>query len=352
LPRILALALAALALVLAACGDDSGDGAAATGTGTTATTAPRPSGGELTIYSGRNEELVGPLIERFERETGTDAEVRYGDSAELAATLLEEGDRSPADVFFSQDAGALGALQNEGRLTELDRALVRKVRARFRSAKDDWVGTSARARIVAYDKRELQPADMPRSVLGFTDSEWKGKLGWAPTNASFQAFVTALRVTRGEDAARRWLEGIKDNDVQSYENNIAVRDAIANGEIQAGFINHYYVAEAVAEQGADYPVGIYQPPNGDIGSLVNVAGAGVLKSTKRPKQAEAFVRFLLGREAQEYFAEETKEYPIADGVKPPTGLTPLDDIEQPKVDLARLADLQGTVRLLQDTGVL
>ena len=196
------------------------------------------------------------------------------------------------------------------------------------------------------------PPELPRSVLDLTDPEWKGKIGWAPTNASFQAFVTALRVTRGEDVARDWLEGIQDNDVQSFESNIPVRDAIANGEIEVGLINHYYVAEAVAQEGRDYPVGIFQPPDGDIGSLVNVAGIGILKSSDRKPAAERFVRFLLSAQAQRFFAATTKEYPIAAGVKADPSLTPLQDIDQPDVDLARLDDLQGTVELLQETGAL
>jgi iron(III) transport system substrate-binding protein len=336
--RLLVLALVAAALVLVACGDDDGGGGA--------------SDDELVVYSGRNGGLIGPLIDRYEAASGVDLKVRFGDSAELAATLLEEGENSPADVFFSQDAGALGALQNEDLLAELPAGVIDAVPAPFRSIRKDWVGTSARARIIAYDKRELRPADLPRSILQFTDPKWKGKLGWAPTNASFQAFVTALRVTRGEDVAREWLEGIQANDVQSYESNIPVRDAIASGEIEVGFINHYYVAEAVAEEGEDYPVGIFQPPGGDIGSLVNVAGVGILRSSERRPSAERFVRFLLSAEAQRFFADETKEYPIAAGVKADRSLTPLDEIDQPDVDLARLDDLQGTVELLQETGAL
>ena len=344
MPRILLAALAALALLLAACGEDSddGDGARAGGAG----------GERLTIYSGRNEQLVGQLIERFERETGVATEVRYGESAELAATLLEEGSKSPADVFFSQDAGALGALQKEDRLAPLDPALLRQVPARFRSSQGDWIGASARARVIAYDKRELKASELPRSVLDFTGSEWKGRIAWAPTNASFQAFVTALRVDRGDDVARRWLEGIQANDVERYENNIAIRDAIANGEIETGFINHYYVAEAIAKEGTDYPVGIYQPPGGDIGSLVNVAGAGIMKSTGHPAAAKRFVEFLFTRVAQEYFADKTKEYPIVAGVQAEPALIPLKDIQQPDIDLSGIDDLKGTVKLLQDTGAL
>lgn len=308
--------------------------------------------GELTIYSGRDKDLVGHLLDRYAKEKGVDIKVRYGGTPELAATINEEGDASPADVFFSQDAGALGLLQEEGRLARLPRDVLAAVDERFRSPKGDWVGVSGRARVIAYNRGELKQSDLPRSVLGLTARRWKGKVGWAPTNASFQSFVTALRKSVGEGRAERWLRGMRDNDVQVYENNVAIRDAVAKDEIQVGLINHYYVAEARAEQGPDYPVAVYEPPGGDPGALVNAAGAAVLRSSDASEEAERFVRFLLSKEAQAYFAHETKEYPLAAGVKPEHGLIPLRQIQQPHVDLSDLADLQGTVDLLEKTGVL
>lgn len=336
MPRILLLLLAVplLAFAVSACGDDG------------------PSEDALVVYSGRNEDLVGPLVERFEQETGIETEVKYADSPELAATIIEEGDASPADAFFSQDAGALGALQSESLLGKLPAATLDKVPEAFRSAQGDWVGTSARARVIAYDKRELQPDDLPASVLDLTDEEWKGRIAWAPTNASFQSFVTAMRAELGEEETKAWLEAMLANDVQPYENNIAIRDAIAKGEIDAGLLNHYYVAEAIAEEGEDYPVGIYEPGDGDIGALVNVAGAGILASANQQEKAQRFVDFLLTDASQEYFADELKEYPVVPGVEADPSLQPLDEIEQPDIDLNQLDDLQGTVELLQQTGVL
>jgi iron(III) transport system substrate-binding protein len=308
--------------------------------------------GQLTVYSGREQDLVGPLLDRYAKEQGVDIRVRYGGTPELAATITEEGDASPADVFFSQDAGALGALQDAGRLTKLPQDLLGAVDERFRSPKGDWVGVSGRARVVAYNREELKESELPRSVLGLTAGRWKGKVGWAPTNASFQSFVTAMRKSAGEERAEAWLRGMRENDVQVYENNVAIRDAVAKGEIEVGLINHYYVAEARAEEGSDYPVGIYEPPGGDPGALVNAAGAAVLASSDASEEARRFVRFLLSEEAQRYFADETKEYPLAAGVRPARGLVPLSQIEQPDVDLSDLADLQGTVDLLEKTGVL
>jgi iron(III) transport system substrate-binding protein len=327
------LALLAAALGIAACGgDDEGD--------------------SLVVYSGRNEELVGELLARYQKDTGAKLEIRYGDSSDLAATLLEEGDNSPADVFLSQDAGALGAVEGEDLLAPLPRETLAKVESRFRSEQGRWVGLTGRSRVIAYDKRELKPRDLPQSVFDVPEEEWKGRVGWAPTNPSFESFVTAMRKLEGEDRARQWLEDMVANDTKPYPNNIAVRDAIANGEIDIGLINHYYVAEAVAEEGEDYPVGVFFPPNGDVGSLVNVSGAAILETTERQDEARRFIDYLLSRAGQEYFAEVTKEYPLAAGVRPDPALAPFDEIQTPQIDLADLAGLQETVKLLQETEAL
>lgn len=278
--------------------------------------------------------------------------MRYGDSAELAATLLEEGSNTPADVFFSQDAGALGALAKEGRLAPLPAALLDQVDARWRSPTGRWVGTSGRARVVAYDRRQVGADELPDRIEGFTDPRWRGRIGWAPTNASFQSFVTALRRLEGERAAERWLRGIVDNRPQRYENNIAVRDAIARGEIDVGFINHYYVAQAIAEEGAGYPVRSHHTRAGDAGSLVNVAGAGILRGADHVAAAREFVAFLLSRPAQEFFARETKEYPLAAGVRADPALTPLARIRSPRIDLSDLDDLEGSEKAIERSGAL
>ena len=318
---------ALLALPIAACGsDDSG-------------------GDALTIYSGREEELVAPVYEDFDGEV----EVRYGDSAPLAATIIEEGDNSPADLFFSQDGGALGALAAEGLLEPLPAEILKQVPSAFRASDDTWVGITGRARIIAYGP-DVDQADLPDSPLELTAPEWKGRVGWAPTNASLQAYVTALRVSEGEGVAREWLEGMAENAVP-YEKNSTVRDAIAAGEIDVGLVNHYYVAQAAAEEGPDYPVEIYYPPEG-LGSLINVAGIGVLASSENKEQALAFIEYLLSDETQTFFVEESKEYPLVKGIKADPGLKPLESIPAPEIDLASIADLEATLDLMRETGAL
>lgn len=314
--------------------------------------SPDLTGATLTVYSGRSESLVGPLLERFEQATGATLEVRYGESAELAALLLEEGDRSPADVFFAQDAGALGAIGGAGLLTPLPQATLDRVPAAFRDPAGSWVGLSGRARVLAWSTERLTEADLPASVTGLTDPAWKGRVGWVPTNASFQAFVTALRVLAGEDRARAWLEGMLANEPVVFEGNAQAVEGVAAGEVDVALVNHYYLMRLLVENGVDYPVANHFFPAGDPGALVNVAGAGVLAASDTPETATALIDWLLGADAQSFIAAETFEYPLIADVAADPRLPAIEAIGSPLVDLGRLADLQGTVALLQEVGAL
>ena len=335
---VLSLLGVAAGPLLAGCGSSSEPGS-----------GDEPDTPGITVYSGRIPPLIGPVIDMYEAKVDRNVEVRFGDSGTLAATLVEEGENSPADVFFSQDAGSLGAVDAEGLLEELPRDVLDRVPARFRAGDGDWVGVSARARVIAYGE-DVKRAELPDSPLELTDPKWRGRVGWAPTNASLQGYVTALRAIEGEVTARDWLEGMVANDTQVYESNTPIRDAIAAGEIDVGLINHYYVAQAKAED-PDYPVDVHFPPD-DLGSLVNVTGAGVLASSDEPADALDFVRFLLTKPAQRYFAESSQEYPLIAGVEPDRSLVPLSRIPGPEIDLGHLSDLQGTIRLMQETGAL
>jgi iron(III) transport system substrate-binding protein len=338
--RLALPALAACALLaLAACG--GGEGAAG-----------GADEGTLTVYSGREEEIVAPLFEQFEQETGIEVEVRYGDSAELAATLAEEGDSSPADVFFAQDAGALGAVGGESLLAPLSSGALERVDPAFRDPDGRWVGTSGRVRVVAYNTDAVAEDELPGSILGFTDPIWKGRIGLPPTNASFQAFVSAMRLALGDEETRAWLEGIAANEPKFYERNSQVLEAIAAGEIDVGFVNHYYLALLKAEQ-PEAPVENHYLEAGDPGALVNVAGVGILESAENPEAAARFVDFLLSDAGQRFYATaaEEAEYPLVDGIPPKEGLPPLDTLQGPDVELGALgAELEATLELLNEVG--
>lgn len=313
------------------------------------------SGGndELVVYVGRNENLVRPLLDRFARETGTDIRVRYNDTAELLPTILEEGANTRADVFLSQDAGALGELAGKGLLRPLPAEVLDQVEPRFRDEDGRWVGVTGRARVIAYNTERLKPPDLPSSVLEVTEPRWKDKVGFPPTNASFVAFVTALREMVGDERTRSFLEGLKANGAKRYDNNVVTLDAVASGEVELGLVNHYYLYNEFKER-PDAPVANHYPGQeaGGEGTFVNVSGVAVLANTDEPAAAERFVRFLLSEDAQRYFRDETAEYPLREGVDPITELPSLAELETIDVPLAALGrDLEGTVEMLKDVGL-
>ena len=309
--------------------------------------------GDFTLYSGRNETLVGPLVEKYAEETGIAVDTRYGGTGELAATILEEGQDTPASLFFSQDAGALGLLADEGRFATLPSELFDRVEERFRDPEGRWVGVTGRARVLAYNVDTVAEDDLPASARDLIDPAWSGRVGWAPENASFQAFITAFRLIDGEDAVRSWLEAMIANGAVNFgDSNISVVQAIANGEIDAGLVNHYYVYAVGREAGEDFPVANHFFAAGDPGSLINVAGIGLIEGADDADAALAFADYLLSDEAQEYFATETFEYPLIEGVAPPEGLVPLNEIGHPDIQLGDLADLRGTLELLSEVGLV
>jgi iron(III) transport system substrate-binding protein len=310
--------------------------------------------GVLTVYSGREEELVAPLFERFEEESGVDVQVRYGDSAELAATIAEEGDNSPADVFFAQDPGSLGAVADEGLLETLPPDVLERVGERWRDGEGRWVGTSGRSRVIVYNTDALAEEEVPDSVFDLTDPEWKGRIGIAPTNASFQAFVSAMRLDVGDEETREWLEGLQANDPKVYEKNTPIVEAAAAGEIDLGLVNHYYLY-LVQEEQPDAPIANHFLAEGDPGALVSVAGAAVLDSSDEREAAEDFVAYLLSDDGQHFYVDEAEEaeYPLVDGIAPKDGLPPIDSLQGPNVDLGALGDeLPSTLELLRETGYL
>lgn len=311
---------------------------------------------DLVIYSGRNEKLVGPVIDAFEKESGLTVEVRYGDTAELAAQLLEEGDGTPADVFLSQDAGALGRLSEEGLLADLPAEDLERVDPRFASAAGDWVGVTGRVRVLGYDPEQVTAEELPDDVLELGGPEWGERVAIAPTNASFQAFVTAMRVELGEDVAKQFLEDLIANGVQKYENNLAILDALEAGEVAVGLINHYYLHERKNELGEEnVRTELKFLPPGTVGALINVAGVGVLESADQGDDGPAaqLVDHLLSDEVQAEFVDATGEYPLVAGVPGPDDVPSLTELDGgAQMDLGELDSLDETVALLTEVGLI
>jgi iron(III) transport system substrate-binding protein len=326
----LLLPLVVAAPLLAACGDED----------------------KLTIYSGRTENLIGPLLERFADETGLDIAVRYGDSAELALLIDEEGDRTPADVFISQSPGALGFLAGRDRLAPVSEDIQGAVDARFEDPEGAWVGLSGRVRVLVWNTELVDEADLPASVFDLTDPAFRGRVGIAPENGSFQDFVSAMRADVGDEETLAWLEGMEANDSPTYGNNNAIVEAVARGEVEMGLVNHYYNERRLAED-PDSPTANHLFADGDLGSLILSTGVGMVAGTNRADDVERFIEFLLSEEAQTYFSEETFEYPLAAGVEPAVqNLPPLESIAAPPVDLRSLGGgLADTRRLIERSGL-
>jgi len=304
--------------------------------------------GPLVVYSGRSEELVEPLIEQFETESGIEVEIRYGESSELAATLLAEGEETEADVFFAQDPASLGAAA--GLMASLPEETLELVDARFRDRDGSWIGTSGRVRVVVHNTDTDLP--LPQTIDEAVDPAWAGQMGVAPTNGSFLAFVSAMILERGEDGTRAWLEALAANDPVEFDGNAPIVEATDTGELGGGLVNHYYLLRLRAE-GQGNNAENHFIPAGDVGSLVMPAGVGIMTNTDSPEAAQEFVDFLLAEEAQTFFATETFEFPLIDGVPQPDGVPPLSEIAAPDIDLSELAAvLDLATRLVAEAGLV
>ncbi len=334
IPALVAVALA-LALVAGACGGGSSDSKT------------------LTLYSGRAEVQIQPVIDMFTEETGIKVNVRYGATPELAAQISEEGSNSPADIFFAQDASALGAVDSRGLFAPLPADVLAQVEPRYRADDGDWIGATGRARVIVANSKNVPDAEVPTDVFSVNDPKWKGRVGIAPTNGSFLAFLTAMRVQVGDDRTRQFIQGLKDNGAKIYNDNALILKAVNDGEIDLGLINHYYWYQLANEIGEDKMVARnHFTVNGDPGALINVAGVGVLKSAEHQAEAAEFVSYLLGEHAQRFFAEENFEFPLASGVLALPSLPKLADIQSPDIDLSDLSDLDKTLDMLQEAGLL
>jgi iron(III) transport system substrate-binding protein len=309
--------------------------------------------GELTLYSGRGEALVGELLEYIqELYPEFTVKPRYNSAADLVNQIQTEGQNSPADVFFSVNAGSLGALADAGRTAKLPDEVLSMVPEHFRDPDGQWVGTSGRARSIPYNTDQFSASDVPEDIFAFPDAErFRDDIGWAPSYSSFQAFVTAMRVLNGEEETRQWLEGMMDLGVRTFNDEFLVSQAVADGEIGAGFANHYYTLRVQAGR-EDPPIALAFTKN-DAGAIFNVAGAEVLDTAGDRSLASNFVRHLLSAEAQDYFARTTFEYPLVPEIDPVGRLPSIDELNPPEgLDLTQLSDLEGTVQLLREVGAL
>lgn len=312
---------------------------------------PAPAEQALVLYCGRTQSLIDPILSRFTAETGIQVKVRAGSSATLAALLVEEGAKSRADLFWSQDGGALAQVEAAGLFAELPKTLSAGLSGSFQNLSAHWVPTSGRARVLAY--RSDRVPSPPQSLLDLSAPAYRGRVGWAPSNASFQAALTALRASKGEAAAEAWLRAMIANETKVYRKNSPIITALAAGEIDLGLPNHYYLLQAQA-QGRAKQVRQRFFAEGDIGNLINVAGIGRLKASAKGEAADRLIAFMVAAEAQRFFAEETHEYSVIGAVASPRGLPTggsLKTLRAP-IEIGKLQDLEGSLALLRKVGLL
>ena len=330
--RALASLVVLIPLGVAACGGDEG--------------------AKLTVYSGRSEELIAPVVDRFIEETGIEVEVLYSDSGDLARQIEQEGDDSPADLFFSQAPGPLGFLDDLDAFAALPEPLLELVPEEYESASGDWIGISGRVRVLVYDPEDTPESSLPASVLDLASPDFTGRIGVAPTNASFQDFISYLRIAIGDDKALQFLNGLAENGARTYPNNLTIVEAVGRGEIDVGLVNNYYNMELRAQDSSLTTENHYFPA-GDPGSLVLVSGAAVLKTADHVDEAQRFIEFMLTQSSQEYFAQETFEFPLIEGVDPAGGQAPLADLASVSTDLTLLGQRLGsTISMIEGSGLI
>ena len=332
---------------------------------------------ELVIYSGRSQALVEPLVEQFRQQSDAPISVRYGQDAELLAALQEEGSQTSADVIWANTVGALGAARNADLLQQLPDSILARPGA-FTPSTGMWVPVTARFRVLAYNSDAVDSTDLPASVLDLPEMEqFEGRIGWTPTYSSFQDFVTAMRVVHGTDTTREWLNQMQELSPQAYTSNTPMIQALNDGEIDVALTNHYYVIQLKHGGGEGYyegheedeeeeeeeeeetvqpdaPVQTYHFESGDVGNLAMVTGAGLLSTSDQTPEALRFIQFLHSEDAQRFAATEVNEYPVVEEVALPDYLLPMDRALElsPQFDFERLRDMEETLNLLRETGLI
>jgi iron(III) transport system substrate-binding protein len=310
--------------------------------------------GDLTLYLGGGEGgLYQNLMKRFEKMyDGFSIEVRLASSSQLANTIIEEvkAGNSPADIFWAIDAGSIGIVSSAGATVPLPDRVTSEVPDTY-APTGQWVGTMGRARCITYNTNDFSEKDIPNDISAFpTQEKFNNAMGWAPTYGAFQSFITAMRLLKGEDETRAWLNGMQEQGIKTYDNELRVANAVARGELSAGFTNHYY-SRLVFEERPNAPIKI-DFTKSDAGSLVNCSGTEIIKGTQNKELAANFIHHLLSIEAQEFLCTRGYEYPLVPSVPPVGDLPTIDKLNPPKLNLAKLSDLEPTLQLLRETGAL
>lgn len=291
----------------------------------------------LVLYNAQNSRLMGTLVDAFTKETGIEVTMRNGDDSELGNQLVAEGDKSPADVFTTENSTAMARVDRAGLFAPLGPAALAGVAPQNVADDRGWVGVAARATVLVYNTDLVKDGDLPASMLDLEQPQWQGRFGYAPSGADFQAIASAVYAGKGDAAGQAFVDGLAANG-KEYANNIAILKAVNAGEIATGITYHYYWFQDRADTGADSDrAALHYFGNADPGAFLSVGGAGVLASSDKQADAQKFVAFLTSRQGQEVLAKSQDfQYAINNDVASNPALTPLTKLDPPVVPLGKL----------------
>ncbi len=310
----------------------------------------------VTVYSGRSENLMMPLFDEFERQSGITVQVRWGSSTDLALLVAEEAEQTQADVFISRSPGPVGFLDARGLLATMDSSVLDLVAAEHRGTNGTWIGFSGRKRVLVHNLDNVPPSELPDSVFELTDPKWRGRVAIPATNGSFVDWFTVFRDQYGNDVATQWLDDMVANDARNYPNNVSIVDAAARGEIDVGLVNHYYNHRMTSDAeaaGREHRAANYDLSDEDIGSLLIITAATMTANADDREAAQELIAYLLSPSAQRYFTNSTYEYPLAGGIEPNPALPPLSALSIGSVDFDALGGgFETTEEIIQSSGIL
>jgi iron(III) transport system substrate-binding protein len=334
------LAVLLMAGGLPACGSGSGGGGSA---------------GSITLYSGQHEQTTQSLVNAFEQKTGIHVNVRYNDEDSFADEIIAEKSHPVADVFYTENSPVLEYLQNQGLLAPVNASTLASTASKYNSPQGDWAGVSARVSVLIYNPSLISESQLPTSVLQLANPKYKGKLAFAAGETDFQPIVTSVARTYGDAQAASWLEGIKANaGSHTYPDNETIADEVNRGAVAFGVVNQYYWYRMKAELGASnvHSKITYFAPH-DAGYVLDVSGAGILKSSKNQADAQKFLAFLVSSQGQQIIAHSISfEYPLDEGVLATAAETPFADLQPNSISIADLGDGSTAISLLRQAGLL
>jgi iron(III) transport system substrate-binding protein len=308
----------------------------------------------LTLYSAQHEQVVDMLTSAFTKQTGIKVQTHEGEGPEIAAQILQEGADSPADVFFTENSPELILLDEKGLLAPVDPATLKQIPAQYNAPDGSWLGVLARENVLAYNPSLIKDSALPASLLDLAKPDWKNRIAIAPSDGDFLPLVSAVIQQYGKPKALAWLNGLKAN-AKIYQDDESVVAAVDRGAVATGIINNYYWDRLETAQGAAKTHSrIYHFTHGDIGGLINISGAAILKSSKHQAEAQKFLAFLVSPAAQAALGQSDVdyEYPLRPGIPPNKLLTPFNQLQPPAIKAAALGDDQDAGLLLQEAGLL